>query len=980
MSDCLQYYYDNPEDTEKYKLSCEYKQFPELNEPGVYTHSKLLDFIRTNYSSEAFQEESPFEFRENYINLSNDEICKSSDMSLGPQQKFMGQLMGPNTDFNNTLIFHGLGSGKSCTSIVIAEALKNATNERVIFAVPAPLVDQYYEEISGEMRNGKFFSCPSFCLVKNGGKTDRDFYISQQNNAMLLAKMRALRREEDKLAEIEETGTSSEEKKFRDQQNKVNIERKKYNDYQKKLRDTIRRTFDIVSHQTFIQSIYRTDKKTGNMSRGERLKEDSALFNKNGLLIIDEIQRLVSADGTFYKKLYNCIKYYFHPKLKLALMSATPVYDNPYELALTVNLLRPRIPFPLTATDFYKNFIGIREDDDSCSQIQEGVGFLSENSCVINKDLLSYICSGYISYFKGGNPNAYPYKRIITMEHAFSQQHKQEYIEALKSDVSKDKNFENGQNQANAYENLLLGNITTDSEEVVSGMYVTTQQYCNIALPKHGTEINKTSEDKKRSLSLFKERINSQRFTSITDTIEYVKQFSTKFANIIELSLNTPGPVFIFSNWLTYGVEPLSIILEACGLGKFGSDKTDKLKYFIWSSETKAKDKDGTLINRARNTFNSLQNADGSLLKIILGTRSVMEGVSFKNVKQVHITDPWWNESRIEQILARASRYCSHSNLPTEEQYVDIYRHYSVLPSDGSDPDVAAMLLEVKGSSTFWGLDSLSIEQRMLTTSLKKNSINKDLEMILKNCSIDAEINKNGNLIRLEEHISPVTGGMYQIYYKNPSNLRMYIRDGIPETVTFAQIYSREFTYPTEDLMLTFVEAGPDENGILKPYDDDPEIIDEDAINKDLIIREDVVPWDSDVVFEELQVIGDIKEELKRIKNNYSLLPQLRRTMFNEKGNDKVSFPEDKDYIKKFTQLYKCIKELAKDDIAAGLKKEIIEKFTKDSKKQKINMAVLELVYKYNIYTEDHIEMLLEIGGTDPKSIFDTLKEAKSKK
>ena len=59
---------------------------------------------------------------------------------------------------------------------------------------------------------------------------------------------------------------------------------------------------------------------------------------------------------------------------------------------------------------------------------------------------------------------------------------------------------------------------------------------------------------------------------------------------------------------------------------------------------------------------------------------------------------------------------------------------------------------------------------------------------------------------------------------------------------------------------------------------------------------------------------------------------------------------------------------------------EITEKFTKDSKKQKINMAVLELVYKYNIYTEDHIEMLLEIGGTDPKSIFDTLKEAKSKK
>lgn len=979
MSDCLQYYYDNPDDTEKYKLSCDYKHFPELNDPDVYTHSKLLNFIRTNYSSEAFPEDSPFEFSENYLNLSNDEICKSSDMSLGPQQKFMGQLLGPNSEFNNTLIFHGLGSGKSCTSIVIAEALKNATNERVVFAVPAPLVDQYYEEISGELRNGKFFSCPSFCLVKNGGKTDRDFYVSQQNNAMLLAKMRSLRREEEKLAEIEETGTSSEEKRFRDQQNKVNIERKKYSDYQKKLRDTIRRTFDIVSHQTFIQSIYRTDKKTGNMARGERLKEDSALFRENGLLIIDEIQRLVSADGTFYKKLYNCIKYYFHPKLKLAVMSATPVYDNPYELALTINLLRPRIPFPTNALDFYKNFIGERRGDD-CVQLEDKFGYLSENSCIINKDLMSYICSGYISYFKGGNPNAYPYKRIITMEHAFSQHHKHEYMEALKSDVSKDKNFENGQNQASPYENLLLGNITTDSEEIVSGMYVTTQQYCNIAFPKHGTEINKTAEDKKKSLSLFKDAIKAQNFTSIPDIIEYVKQFSTKFARIIELTLNTSGPVFIFSNWLTYGVEPLSIILEACGLGKFGSDKTDKLKYFIWSSETKSKDKDGVLINRARNTFNSLQNADGSRLKVILGTRSVMEGVSFKNVKQVHITDPWWNESRIEQILARASRYCSHSNLPSDEQYVDIYRHYSVLPSDGIDTEVSAMLLDVTSNPHFWELDSLSIEQRMLATSLKKNSVNKDIEMLLKNCSIDAEINKNGNLIRLEEHVSPVLGGMYQIYYKNPSNLRMYIRDGIPETVTFAQIYSREFTYPKEDLMLTFVEAGADEDGILKPYEDDPEIFDEGSINKDLIIREDVIPWESDIPFQDFPTVGPIKEELTRIKDNYKLLPQIRKTLFNEKGTNAVSFPVDKDYIKKFTNLTKCIKELAKEDIATGLKKEIIEKFTKSSKKNKINMAVLELVYKYNVYTEDHIEMLLEIGGTDPKSIFDTLKEAKSKK
>ena len=70
---------------------------------------------------------------------------------------------------------------------------------------------------------------------------------------------------------------------------------------------------------------------------------------------------------------------------------------------------------------------------------------------------------------------------------------------------------------------------------------------------------------------------------------------------------------------------------------------------------------------------------------------------------------------------------------------------------------------------------------------------------------------------------------------------------------------------------------------------------------------------------------------------------------------------------------------VSKENISSSLKKEIANKFTKDSKKQKINTAVLELVYKYNVYTEDYIEQLLQIGTLDPDSIFNTLKEIKSK-
>jgi hypothetical protein len=165
------------------------------------------------------------------------------------------------------------------------------------------------------------------------------------------------------------------------------------------------------------------------------------------------------------------------------------------------------------------------------------------------------------------------------------------------------------------------------------------------------------------------------------------------------------SPVFIFSNWLQFGVEALSIILDACGFNKF-PDLPGKsgMRYFVWSSETSS-DKD--LIRKAKSTFNSMDNKDGSLIKIILGTRSIMEGVSFKNVKQVHITDPWWNEARIEQILARAVRFCSHSNLPIDQQYTDIFRHYSVLPMI-PDPDVIEMLKESLGMKNFKNFESLS--------------------------------------------------------------------------------------------------------------------------------------------------------------------------------------------------------------------------------------------------------------------------------
>ena len=99
--DCLQYHYSNPEDAKKYKIKCENMTFSNLNDVETFNNKELLEFIDNTYSDTAFPEQSPFTFSDEYINLDNTSICKSSEMSLGPQQKFMGQIMGPSSNFNN---------------------------------------------------------------------------------------------------------------------------------------------------------------------------------------------------------------------------------------------------------------------------------------------------------------------------------------------------------------------------------------------------------------------------------------------------------------------------------------------------------------------------------------------------------------------------------------------------------------------------------------------------------------------------------------------------------------------------------------------------------------------------------------------------------------------------------------------------------------------------------------------------------------
>jgi hypothetical protein len=74
-------------------------------------------------------------------------------------------------------------------------------------------------------------------------------------------------------------------------------------------------------------------------------------------------------------------------------------------------------------------------------------------------------------------------------------------------------------------------------------------------------------------------------------------------------------------------------------------------------------------------------------VKVILLSQAGSEGLDFKAIRQIHILDPWYNVSRIEQIIGRGVRNFSHKDLDFVYRNVQIFL-YGTLLSDREEEAV----------------------------------------------------------------------------------------------------------------------------------------------------------------------------------------------------------------------------------------------------------------------------------------------------
>lgn len=81
-------------------------------------------------------------------------------------------------------------------------------------------------------------------------------------------------------------------------------------------------------------------------------------------------------------------------------------------------------------------------------------------------------------------------------------------------------------------------------------------------------------------------------------------------------------------------------------------------------------------IGRYIDAYNNYNNPDYEIdkIRVLLISKAGAEGVNLLETRGIFVIDGVWNEALYEQVVARAVRYRSHKKLPSNEQFVDVYK------------------------------------------------------------------------------------------------------------------------------------------------------------------------------------------------------------------------------------------------------------------------------------------------------------------
>lgn len=168
----------------------------------------------------------------------------------------------------------------------------------------------------------------------------------------------------------------------------------------------------------------------------------------------------------------------------------------------------------------------------------------------------------------------------------------------------------------------------------------------------------------------------------ITQLVKYSPKYARCISDIIDSCYD--GQNFIYNTFVHgSGIKLIGDILHENGFAEYEHDTPDKYRSYktfkFTSSDIPARyvllhqDINPDKRKEIETVFNSKENIDGKLIKIIIGSKSIKESINLKRIRYVHILNYQENFSRMNQIIGRAIRYGSHSDLSDKHVYIRRY-------------------------------------------------------------------------------------------------------------------------------------------------------------------------------------------------------------------------------------------------------------------------------------------------------------------
>jgi len=255
---------------------------------------------------------------------------------------------------------------------------------------------------------------------------------------------------------------------------------------------------------------------------------------------------------------------------------------------------------------------------------------------------------------------------------------------------------------------------------------------------------------------------------------EELATYSPKFLHMLQNILDKQhiGLHLVYSQFRTLeGIGIIKLILETNGFSQFkikqaGSDwiidmtpeEQERPCFALYTGSETAEEKE-----IIRNIFNSkwknipksitaqlstrfTNNMYGEVIKILMITASGAEGINLRNVRYVHITEPYWHPVRTEQIIGRARRICSHVDLPEELRTVDVFLYVMRFTARQIAPDNDESLnIRMHDKSKTDGFTPQSTDQSLYEISNIKERITRQILTAVKESSFDCMIHANAS-------------------------------------------------------------------------------------------------------------------------------------------------------------------------------------------------------------------------------------------